>query len=80
MVEVFDLERIDFKTVTNSEEHLDLLDDVNVIDAQCWFTKHKPAMNFLIPFLLELLVIFSRELIHVFLSWKIEMRQLEIRS
>ena len=68
MVEVFDLERVDFKTLTNSEEHLDLLDDVNVVDAQRWLTKQKPSMNFKILFLLELLVIFSRELIHVFLS------------
>ena len=68
MVEVFDLERIDFKTLTNSEKHLDLLDDVNIIDAQRWFAKQKPAVNFKILFLLELLVIFSREFIYVFLS------------
>ena len=68
MVEIFDLKRIDFKTLTNSEEHLDLLDDVNIIDAQRWFAKQKPAVNFKILFLLELLVIFSREFIDVFLS------------
>ena len=67
MVEIFYLAGINCKSVTSSEEHLDLLDDVNVIDAQRWFTKHKPAMNFQILFLLELLVILSRELIHVFL-------------
>ena len=66
MVEIFHLERIDFKTI--SEEHLNLLDDVDIIDAQRWFAEYKPAMNFKILFLLELLVIFSRELIHVFLS------------
>ena len=74
MVEIFDLIRIDFDTVINSEEHLNLLDKVNVIDAQRWFTKQKPSMNFETLFLLELLVIFSCELIHVLLSWKIEMR------
>ena len=68
MVEVFDLERIDFKTLTNSEKHLDLLDDVNIIDAQRWFAKQKPAVNFETLFLLELLVIFSREFIDVFRS------------
>ena len=67
MIEVFHLKRIHFLTLTNLEEHLDLFDDVNVIDAQRWFTKHKPSMNFQILFLLELLVILSRELIHVFL-------------
>ena len=72
MVEIFHLARVNSKTVTNSEEHLDLLDDVNVIDAQSWFTKHEPSMNFQILFLLELLVILSCELIHVFLSWKME--------
>ena len=79
MVEIFDLARIYFETVTNSEEHLDLLDDVNVIDAQRWFPKHKPPMNFETLFLLELLVIFSCELIHVFLSWKMKTRIVEIQ-
>ena len=67
MVEIFYLARINCKTFTNSEEHLNLLDDVNIVDAQRWFAKQKPAVNFKILFLLELLVILSRELIHVFL-------------
>ena len=55
-----------------------MLDDVNVIDAQRWFTEHKPSVNFEVLFLLELLVIFSCELIHVFLSWKKELRLVNI--
>ena len=48
--------------------HLYLLDDVNVIDAQRWFPHEEPPMNFEVLLLLVLLVIFSCELIHVFLS------------
>ena len=47
--------------------HLYLLDEVNIIDAQRWFTHQEPPMNFEILLLLVLLVIFSRELIHMFL-------------
>ena len=71
MIEVFHLKRIHFKTLTNFEEHLDLFDDVNIIDAEGWFSKQEPSVNFEILFLLELLVILSRELVHVFLSWRV---------
>ena len=71
MIEVFYLKRIHCLTLTNLEEHLDLFDDVNIIDAEGWFSKQEPSVNFEILFLLELLVILSRELVHVFLSWRV---------